>query len=87
MIDSADVRKLNKNKIRKIMWKGGVWTKQTVADVTGLSVATCNTLIERTRKRGGNYRSEASVSMRWAVVPQYFKSMKILKVFSVSRLR
>lgn len=52
MIDSADVRKLNKNKIRKIMWKGGVWTKQTVADVTGLSVATCNTLLNELEKEG-----------------------------------
>lgn len=45
MKDSADIRKLNKNKIRKILWGGGQYTKQQISVNTGLSVATCNTLL------------------------------------------
>lgn len=45
MKDSADIRKLNKNKIRKILWGGGQYTKQQISADTGLSVATCNTLL------------------------------------------
>ena len=45
MKDSADIRKLNKYKIKKILWKGGDYTKQQISVNTGLSIATCNTLL------------------------------------------
>lgn len=45
MKDSADIRKVNLNKIRKVL-KSGEWkTKQEIALDTGLSVATTNTLL------------------------------------------
>ena len=45
MIDSSDVRKLNLNQIRSVMWRGGEHTKQSMALEIGLSSATCNTLL------------------------------------------
>ena len=45
MKDSADIRKINKHKIQKILWKGGQYTKQQLSVQTGLSIATCNTLL------------------------------------------
>ena len=45
MIDTSDVRKMNMNAIRAVMWRGGEHTKQSIAADTGLSVATCNTLL------------------------------------------
>ena len=45
MKDSADIRKLNKNKIQQLLWQGGSYTKQQIAGILGLSVATCNTLL------------------------------------------
>lgn len=45
MKDSADIRKLNMLKIKKILRQGGEYTKQQIANITGLSVATCNTLL------------------------------------------
>ena len=52
MIDSSDVRKINVNLIRSVMWRGGEHTKQSVAMDTGLSVATCNTLLNELEKSG-----------------------------------
>ena len=45
MIDSSDVRKLNLNQRRSVMWRGGEHTKQSMALEVGLSSATCNTLL------------------------------------------
>ena len=45
MKDSADIRKVNLYKIRSMLWKGQWKTKQQIALETGLSVATCNTLL------------------------------------------
>lgn len=45
MKDSADIRKINKYKIKKILWNGGKYTKQQISVQTGLSIATCNTLL------------------------------------------
>ena len=45
MKDSADIRKVNLYKIRKILWNGEWKTKQQIAIETGLSVASCNTLL------------------------------------------
>ncbi len=45
MKDSADIRKINKHKIQEILWKGGQYTKQQLSMKTGLSIATCNTLL------------------------------------------
>lgn len=52
MIDSSDVRKINLNLIRLLMWKGGEYTKQAVAGEVGLSIATCNTLLNELEKSG-----------------------------------
>lgn len=52
MIDSSDVRKLNINQIRNVMWKGGEHTKQTIALKLGLSSATCNTLLNEMENQG-----------------------------------
>lgn len=45
MKDSADIRKINKHKIMTILWNGGQDSKQQLSIRTGLSVATCNTLL------------------------------------------
>ena len=45
MKDSADIRKVNLYKIRSILWKSGWFTKQQIAELSGLSVATCNNLL------------------------------------------
>lgn len=45
MKNTADIRKLNKKRIRSIFWRGDSYTKQQIAKITGLSVATCNTLL------------------------------------------
>lgn len=52
MIDSSDVRKLNTHLIRSVMWKGGEHTKQSVSLDTGLSPATCNTLLNELERSG-----------------------------------
>lgn len=52
MLDSADVRKLNRDKIRRVMWQEGEYTKQNIAARTGLSVATCNTLLNEMERSG-----------------------------------
>lgn len=52
MADSAEVRRKNKNLIRRIMWQGGEFTKQGIAARTRLSVATCNTLLNELEADG-----------------------------------
>lgn len=64
MLDSADVRRINKNKIRQIMWCGGEFDKKGIARETGLSVATCNTLLNELEEAGeiiGNKKRVQSV--------------------------
>ena len=55
MIDTSDVRKMNMNAIRAVMWRGGEHTKQSIAADTGLSVATCNTLLNELERSGEVY--------------------------------
>ena len=45
MTTSADIRKDNKKRIYKQMLDRKTYTKQRIASITGLSVATCNTLL------------------------------------------
>ncbi len=52
MHNTADVRKINKNRIRRIFWTGGAYSKQQIAELTGLSVATCNTLLNEMLEAG-----------------------------------
>ncbi|PIH04177.1 hypothetical protein [Clostridium combesii] len=52
MKNSADIRKFNIYKIQRILWNGGEHTKQQIAIDTGLSVATCNTLLNDMEKSG-----------------------------------
>lgn len=52
MSNTADVRKQNKDRIRNYMREGGFYTKQSLAALTGLSVATCNTLLNEMSSAG-----------------------------------
>lgn len=45
MINSSDIRKKNKQTIYKTMLDGRHYTKQQISALTGLSIATCNTLL------------------------------------------
>lgn len=50
--DSSDIRRINRYKIQRILWSGGEHTKQQLAAQTGLSVATCNTLLNEMERSG-----------------------------------
>ena len=52
MLDASDVKRININRIRSVMWRGGEHTKQSVARATGLSVATCNTFLNEMEYSG-----------------------------------
>lgn len=52
MSDSAEARKRNLNQIRRVLWQGSQYTKLAIANQTGLSVATCNTLLNELEKKG-----------------------------------
>lgn len=52
MNSSAAIRKENKKAIYRIMLDGRTYTKQQVSAATGLSVATCNTLLNDLQQRG-----------------------------------
>lgn len=45
MKDASDIRKLNKNLIRRLLYSDREYTKQDIALKTGLSLSTCNTLL------------------------------------------
>ncbi|HDK7164170.1 TPA: ROK family protein [Clostridium botulinum] len=45
MKDSSYVRKHNINIIRRILCSGELYTKHNISEITGLSVATCNTIL------------------------------------------
>lgn len=85
MIDSSDVRKINVNLIRSVMWRGGEHTKQSVAMDTGLSVATCNTLLNELEK-SGEILSENASSMELEEVRVCTGSTRAMKVCSVFAL-
>lgn len=52
MNDSAEIRKLNKLKINKLLLSGSVYSKQQIAQETGLSLATSNTLLNEMENGG-----------------------------------
>lgn len=52
MSNSADIRKENKKTIYRVMLDGGAHTKQQISASTGLSVATCNTLLNDMDQQG-----------------------------------
>lgn len=52
MKSSAEIRKENKKKIYKYMLNGEHYTKQQISVATGLSVATCNTLLNDMELQG-----------------------------------
>ena len=45
MGSSADVHRANRAAALAVLWQGGTWTKQEVAERTGISIPTCNTLL------------------------------------------
>lgn len=52
MHSTADIRLENRNRLRRILWQGGEHTKQTLSRDTGLSVATCSTLLNEMEADG-----------------------------------
>ncbi len=52
MITSSDIRKDNKKRIYKLMLNRESYTKQQISAMTGLSVATCNTLLNDMESNG-----------------------------------
>ena len=52
MLNSAEIRRDNKKSIYRFMLDGECYTKQQVAAGTGLSVATCNTLLNDMAQQG-----------------------------------
>jgi len=52
MNSAAHIRKDNKKHIYRFMLDGGAYTKQEVSGATGLSVATCNTLLNDMENQG-----------------------------------
>lgn len=52
MGSTADIRRENMNRLRRCLWAGGEHTKQSLAQITGLSVATCNTLLNAMEEGG-----------------------------------
>lgn len=52
MRESADVRRANRSAVLAILWQGGSWTKQELARRTGISVPTCNTLLNELAQEG-----------------------------------
>lgn len=52
MKNSADVRKENKNRIRAILYDGKARTKAEISERTGLSFATCSTLLNALEDSG-----------------------------------
>lgn len=52
MRDTASVRKNNIRAVRRILWNGETWTKLRIAKTTGLSVATCNTILNAMEANG-----------------------------------
>ncbi len=52
MIRSADIRKENRKMIYEQMLDGSYYTKQQISQLTGLSVATCNTLLNELKSEG-----------------------------------
>ena len=53
MMDSAGVKRQNVDLIRRLLWQGKQLTKLEISKRTGLSVATCNTLLNELEKRIG----------------------------------
>lgn len=85
MKDTADIRKVNKNKIRRILWQGGEYTKQNIALKTGLSVATCNTLLnemEINQEVCGSKQQLQGVGRSTVVytVNEYYKSILCVRL-------
>lgn len=52
MTTSSDIRKDNKKRIYKLMLDHEFYTKQQISAMTGLSVATCNTLLNDMESKG-----------------------------------
>lgn len=52
MGNTADIRRENLNLLRRCLWAGGEHTKQSLSQATGLSVATCNTLLNALEEQG-----------------------------------
>lgn len=52
MTTSSDIRKANKKRIYKLMLNRKSYTKQQISAMTGLSVATCNTLLNDMESNG-----------------------------------
>lgn len=52
MPNTAEIRMENRNQLRRRIWQGGEHTKQSLARDTGLSIATCSTLLNEMENDG-----------------------------------
>lgn len=52
MGNTADIRRENLNRLRRCLWTGGEHTKLSLSQATGLSIATCNTLLNALEEQG-----------------------------------
>lgn len=52
MQDSADIKKQNIARIRRLLAGGGAYSKQQIAGKTGLSIASCNTFLNEMEETG-----------------------------------
>lgn len=73
MMDSAGVKRQNMDLIRRLLWHGKQLTKLEISKRTGLSVATCNTLLNELEKNGEvlGEKSQIKDVGRASVVYQY----------------
>ena len=52
MSDASGVRRANRSAVLAVLWQGGSWTKQEVSHHTGISVPTCNTILNELAREG-----------------------------------
>lgn len=73
MMDSSVVKRQNMDLIRRLLWQGKQLTKLEISKRTGLSVATCNTLLNELEKNGEvlGEKSQINDVGRASVVYQY----------------
>lgn len=51
-MDSASIKKQNMDLVRRLLWQSQPYTKLEISKKTGLSVATCNTLLNELQTKG-----------------------------------
>lgn len=72
-MDSASIKKQNMDLVRRLLWQGKPYTKLEISKKTGLSVATCNTLLNELQTKGEVLGEKAKIKDvgRTSVVYRY----------------